>query len=255
MNRGLLARILPSRIRTPLFGYREEDSIAFSEDDPDWRLWESAYLDFYSNTQTKGLGGLITRLGYSSVKNHPLDGKTVLEIGPGSLPHRHLWQGQPSLFISVDIDPQFHSLAERKCDGPFSSVTRDRHDTRIPVADESVDVLFAFYSLEHVVDLESHTKEMFRVLRPGGLLVGAVPNEGGLAWGLARYFGTRKWIRNKYSINYDKIIAWEHPNYVDFVQDTLDKHFSRDSWRSHPLPFAKSSNLNLISSFVYSKSA
>lgn len=255
MFRGLLARNLPSRIRTPLFGYREEDSIPFSEDDSDWRLWGSAYFDFYSNTQTNGLGGFITRLGYSSVKNHPLNGKTVLEIGPGSLPHRHLWRGQPSLFISVDIDPQFHSLAEEKCGCPFKAITRGRHDTGIPVADESVDVLFAFYSLEHVVDLQDHIKEMLRVLRPGGFLVGAVPNEGGLAWGLARYLGTRKWIRNKYNINYDKIIAWEHPNYVDFVQETLNKHFSKDLWRSHPLPFVKSFNLNLISSFVYSKSA
>lgn len=146
-------------------------------------------------------------------------------------------------------------LCGKKSGCPFKAITRDRHDTGIPVADESVDVLFAFYSLEHVVDLQDHIKEMLRVLRPGGFLVGAVPNEGGLAWGLARYLGTRKWIRNKYNINYDKIIAWEHPNYVDFVQETLNKHFSKDLWRSHPLPFVKSFNLNLISSFVYSKSA
>lgn len=254
MNRRLLARNLPSKIRTPLFGYREEDRIPFSESDPDWRRWEAAYLDFYSETQTKGLGGLITRLGYSPVRTQLLTGKTVLEIGPGSLPHHHLWQGKPSLFISVDVDPQFHPIAEQKSTASsFRAITRDRHDTKIPIDDDSVDVLFAFYSLEHVVGLQDHVDEIYRVLRPGGHLVGAVPNEGGLAWGLARYFGSRRWIMKRYGIDYDKIIAWEHQNYVDLVQQNLDERLVRLSWGGHPLPFTRSLNMNLISSFVYLK--
>ena len=253
MHPTLLARKLPSRIRTPLFGYREEDSQPFSEEDSDWRRWELAYLDFYSSTQTRGWGGLITRLGYRTIKDYPLTGRTVLEIGPGSLPHRDLWWGVPSLFISLDVDPQFHVIAQQKCGCPFRALTRARSQPRIALEADSVDLLLAFYSLEHTVGLESHVEEMLRVLRPGGLLIGAVPNEGGLAWGLARYLVTRRWIRKKYDIDYDKIIAWEHPNYVDEVREALDARLSRISWRTHPLPWPTSLNLNLISSFVYEK--
>jgi len=255
MKYNLFARQIPSKLRIPLFGYREEDTIPFSEEDSDWLLWESAYHDFYSNTQTTGVGGLITRLGYHPLKHFKLETKTVLEIGPGSLPHRHLWRGIPSLFISVDVDPQFHIEAEKKCRSAFRAITRHRNDVHIPMPDQSVDIILAFYSLEHMVKLEHQAEELYRILRPGGILLEAVPNEGGLAWGLARYFGTRRWITKRYGINYDKIIAWEHPNYVDLVQQTLDHRFFREQWRTHPLPFVKSWNLNLISSFVYSKSS
>lgn len=253
MKSKLVATRLPSVIRTPLFGYREEDSVPFSSGDSHWRLWESVYHEFYSNTQTSGLGGALTRLGYQPLRTVDLTGKTVLEIGPGSLPHKHLWVGIPALFISVEVDPQFHLPAKEKCETEFLAITRDRADTAIEVPDESVDVILSFYSLEHLNNLASHTAEMVRILRPGGLLVGAVPNEGGLSWGLARYFGTRRWIMKRFDIDYDKIIAWEHPNYVDRVQQTLNRHLIREKWRFLPFPFFKSLNLNLISSFVYSK--
>lgn len=255
MQEQLAARVLPSQMRTPLFGFREEDSYSWSAEDPDWRLWESVYHEFYSNTQISGLGGFLTRQGYEPLRDVDLTGKSVLEIGPGSLPHRHLWAGLPDLFISVDVDPKFHIPAKEKCGTDFLAITRDRGDTEITVPSESVDVVLSFYSLEHLENLAAHTSEMVRILRPGGLLVGAVPNEGGLAWGLARFLGTRRWITRRFEIDYDKIIAWEHPNYVDTIQRTLEMQLTRVHWNFLPAPFLRSFNLNLISSFVYSKAS
>jgi ubiquinone/menaquinone biosynthesis C-methylase UbiE len=51
------------------------------------------------------------------------------------------------------------------------------------VSDSSVDVIISFYSLEHMHPLEEYLGEFSRILRPGGILVGAIPCEGGLAWG------------------------------------------------------------------------
>ncbi|MBI3769306.1 MAG: methyltransferase domain-containing protein [Deltaproteobacteria bacterium] len=47
---------------------------------------------------------------------------------------------------------------------------------RLPLADESVDVVSAFDVLEHVVDPEPALAEVRRVLRPGGVLIGATPD-------------------------------------------------------------------------------
>ena len=47
---------------------------------------------------------------------------------------------------------------------------------RLPFADESFDVVSAFDVLEHVVDAEAALREARRLLRPGGVLVGATPD-------------------------------------------------------------------------------
>ena len=54
------------------------------------------------------------------------------------------------------------------------------------IADNTCDVVLAFYTLEHLFPLSAYLAEMFRVLKPGGLLVGAIPC--GLMWGTGRFF-------------------------------------------------------------------
>lgn len=251
--RSVIAKTLPPLIRTALFGLRKESSVPFSDQDPDWIAWKSAYLHFYSETQTSGLGGVLTRAGYRGVRKINLRGMWVLEIGPGSLPHRRFWQGSPEKFISVEVDEQFHQLAREKCQSDFYGLTRRRGDHRLDLPDESVDVILSFYSLEHLEGLEKNVAEISRVLKPGGVLIGAVPNEGGLLWGLGRFLTTRRWIKKKYSFNYDKIIAWEHPNFVDDIRIALRSKMVEEEWRQIPFPGLGSYNLNLISRFRFTK--
>ena len=59
--------------------------------------------------------------------------------------------------------------------------------------------------MEHVYELDSYVKELKRVLKPGGLLVGSVPTEGGIAWGIGRYLTSRRYVRKNMSFDYDKI--------------------------------------------------
>jgi SAM-dependent methyltransferase len=177
----------------------------------------------------------------------------VLEIGPGSLPHKKLWQGSPEKFISVEVDDQFHRLAREKCQSDFYGLTRLRGDYRLELPDESVDVVLAFYSLEHLENLVENIDEICRILKPGGVLVGAVPNEGGLLWGLGRYVTTRRWIKKKYSLDYDKIIAWEHPNFVDEIRLALRDKMIEKEWIQIPFSGLRSYNLSLISRFRFTK--
>lgn len=69
---------------------------------------------------------------------------------------------------SFDVDPspehmQLHPVLP--CDG-----------VNLPLADESVDLVFSSNVLEHVADLDALLAEQWRILKPGGLAAHVVPN-------------------------------------------------------------------------------
>lgn len=57
--------------------------------------------------------------------------------------------------------------------------------TDYPTLDNSFDVIFFNHVLEHIPDDEGALREAYRILKPGGLLILGVPNEGALFWQLA----------------------------------------------------------------------
>ncbi|MCX7747171.1 MAG: methyltransferase domain-containing protein [Clostridia bacterium] len=57
--------------------------------------------------------------------------------------------------------------------------------TDYPCKDNSFDVIFFNHVLEHIQNDEKALKEVFRILKPGGLLILGVPNEGAFFWQLA----------------------------------------------------------------------
>jgi SAM-dependent methyltransferase len=121
------------------------------------------------------------------------------------------------------------------------------------VADGSIDVVVSFYSLEHLYPLEPHVREIRRVLKPGGVLVGAVPAEGGLAWGAGRFLTSRRWLKRHSTIDPDKLICWEHPNFADQVVAELDRQLERRLVQTWPWPWPPLLDLNLIVRLVYAK--
>jgi SAM-dependent methyltransferase/uncharacterized protein YbaR (Trm112 family) len=54
-----------------------------------------------------------------------------------------------------------------------------------PVNDNSFDIIYFNHVLEHIPDDVRALQEVYRILRPGGLLVLGVPNEGAAFWQLA----------------------------------------------------------------------
>ena len=89
------------------------------------------------------------------------DNLLVLDIGAGSCPYEKLFKRQR--YISTDF-----SLHQTNLD--FIS---DAH--RIPIKDNSVDVVVSTQMLEHVTDPEDVLEECYRVLNPGGRLFLTVP--------------------------------------------------------------------------------
>lgn len=255
--RLLFRNVVPRRMSGALWGERDRWGPVPDPSDSTWLEWCDMSGQFYDQTQQQGIGRLVNDAGYKVMRRIDLDGRRVLEIGPGSIRHTKYWRGFPQHVHLVDVDER---MVERG-----ASVLRSRGvdhtvhvvDTgqRLPLDDSSVDVVVAFYSLEHIFPLVTQLREFSRVLAPDGILVGAIPTEGGLAWGLGRLLTSRRWLRRNTSIDPDKLICWEHPNFADHVLRELDGEFEQEHTRVWPIRPIRMIDVNLIVSFVHRRRA
>lgn len=251
-----LGRRLPAFLAKPLFGDRERFGKVPDRQDPNWREWQSRYLDFYLANQRGTVGGAVNNAGYRIMAEIDLGGKSVLEVGPADIQHSPWWRGKPSRWTSLDVSAELLKVAASKLDAlgvPHDEVAMEPSGgTALPLPDASCDVAVSFYSLEHIHPLEPYLAEIERVLKPGGILIGGIPCEGGVAWGAGRYLTSRRWLLKNTSIDPDRLICWEHPNFADEIINVLDARFTRRAVRYWPLR-APLIDINLIASFVFEK--
>jgi SAM-dependent methyltransferase len=246
---------LPRFLSKPLFGDRKRFGLVVQPEDPCWIEWHKQYQEFYFETQKKSIGNSVNNAGYTVLRRVSLDGKKVLEVGPGRIGHIDCWNGSPDEYVIADVRQDMLDESQQAL-----KIAKVRHSTRLiaerfpslPFDDETFDIVVSFYSMEHLYPLDEYLTEIQRVLRPGGKLVGAIPCEGGLAWGLGRYLTSRRWFLNNTSINPDKIICWEHPNFADHILSSSDQLFRRKFIHFWPL-IVPSVDLNLVVQFVYEK--
>jgi SAM-dependent methyltransferase len=247
-----LNKYLPKNISAKLFGNREKYGLKANLQDPDWLLWESMMEPLYNQTQCQGAGRFINNSGYKIMQKITLKDKSVLELGPGNISHHRYWKCCPKHLYLVDRRKDFlkTSAIETLCKNTEVDFL-ENNSYKIPLNSNEIDILISFYSLEHLLPLEKYIEEFLRLLKPGGLLVGAIPTEGGLAWGMGRFLTTRRAFK-KQGIDLDKIICWEHPNFAEEIIETLKKKFKileLDFW---PLK-VPSIDMNLTISFICQK--
>lgn len=246
---------LPQRLSVPLFGDRQTHGLEPIASDPDWLEWERRAMEIYLATQTEGLGNFINQAEYRVMERVDLAGKRVLEVGPGRIAHHVYWQSQPALYTLADrrqemLDESRGILETIGTKVETRLVSED--DQGLPFDDEAFDVLVSFNSFEHLYPFQGYLDEMLRVLKPGGCIVGGIPAEGGLAWGVGRFLTTRRWFRKHTTIDLDKVICWEHPNFANTVLAALDGAMEREHRKFWPLQ-VPSIDLNVIITFVYRK--
>lgn len=246
---------LPDALKAPLWGNRKRWGLEVNADDPCWREWQKTYDKFYFDNQRAGVGKKINDAGYQVMSAIDLTGKHVLEIGAGDIRHLRYLRGKPKEYILADISPEMMALAQQKMNEQgisYQSILVKRNQP-LPLADQSIDIIVSFYSLEHLYPLQPYLEDMRRVLKPGGILIGAIPAEGGLAWAGGRTLTSRRWLKRKTQIDPDKIICWEHPNFADHIICKLDKLFHRESLSYWPVPLFHWIDINLIIRFRYQK--
>lgn len=252
-----IRKFMPKSISKVLWGDRLRFGLEVRSDDACWKEWTETYLSFYLENQRKGIGKVVNNAGYKIMKKIDLTGKTVLEIGAGDIKHTKHWKKEkPEVYIIADVQEEMTNKALPVLsflNVPIQSLLIDRDSQRIPLESNSIDVIITFYSLEHIHPLKPYLEEMHRLLRPGGIIVGAIPTEGGLAWGLGRFVTSRRWLKKNTSINPDKIICWEHPNFGDEVIKTMDSVFQRKIISYWPFPLFRNIDVNLVKRFIYVK--
>ena len=250
----VVAGYLPLALSRVLFGDRERHGIVPDFSDSDWCEWERLMPTAYDTLQRRSVGAFVNCAGYRVMQQVDLNERYVLEIGPGDLPHMDQWRGVPSRYTLADVRQDLLDRSTARLDQ--ARVRNDAHLLpyrrigRLPFSDETFDVVVSFYSLEHLHPIGEFLSEIRRVLRPGGTLVGAIPCEGGLAWGTGRLITSRRWFKTHTTIDPDKLICWEHPNFAPAVLLELDRQFHRQHLHFWPLgvPLV---DVNLVVRFVY----
>jgi ubiquinone/menaquinone biosynthesis C-methylase UbiE len=247
---------LPAAWCIPLWGDRERWGATPDRTDPMWHEWQRTYDRFYMTHQRRGAGSLVNDAGYTIMRTIPLAGRHVLEIGAGDIRHNRHWRGQPKHYTLVDVHPEMLARSEQHLQQlgvTYSSHAVDRDTPQLPVGDATIDVLISFYSLEHLHPIAEYLAEWRRVVRPGGAIIGAIPTEGGLAWGIGRALTSRRWLRRHTTIDPDRLICWEHPNLADDIVAQLDQHFTRRRLSFWPIPLLPSIDASLILRFWYQR--
>lgn len=255
MLKTMIRSWMPRWLRNPLWGDRDRWGLQVNTNDACWKEWQISYLDFYAANQRSGVGTMVNDAGYRVMSMVDLAGKQVLEIGPGDIRHFAFWNGLPAEYLLADIQAGMLKKAEAKLD-ELSVSHRSlllQRDAPLPLQNEAVDIVVSFYSLEHIYPLGPYLDELRRIMRPGGILIGAIPAEGGLAWGIGRLMTSRRWFKRNTTIDPDKIICWEHPNYADQVVCELEKSFGKGMVQFWPMSAIPALDINLLLKFVYIK--
>jgi SAM-dependent methyltransferase len=250
-----LGHRLPYFISRPLFGDRRKFGTRVQLDDPDWLEWDRVMPDIYPKISHEGFFAQLNQSGYKILNNIDLDQKDILEIGPGDIQHSQYWKGTPRYYALADVHEEFLTNSQAFLNSkniPSTTATIDRTSPTLAYPNAKFDMVIAFYCFEHAAEIDSLLSEVERVLKPGGLLIGGIPTEGGLAWGLGRYLTTRRHLLRHTSINPDKKVCWDHPQFAETILALLEKRFLKEEIHFWPfgLPVI---DANLIISFVMQK--
>ncbi|WP_141047383.1 class I SAM-dependent methyltransferase [Aliarcobacter cryaerophilus] len=184
----MVYKYLPYFMFKPLFGDRKKWGLKADFSDKEYieALKEENVQKFYNDNQKGNIGTTVNHFGFKIMRKIDLTNKIVLEVGPGKIDHLDYNKTKPQKYILADIRKKFLEMSNNRLKeyGITNSETIEVQGTTIPIEDNSVDVLVTFHQLEHIYELEKYLQELKRILKPNGILIGAVPAEGGGSLGI-----------------------------------------------------------------------
>lgn len=155
-------------------------------------------------------------------------GKVVLDYGCGAGENAVLVAGRGAKVIGVDISPDLLDLAAKRMEmhgySSYEFKVASAHD--LPLEDESIDIVFGMAILHHL-ELPVASKEVFRVLKPGGRAIFSEP---------VRNSKFIKFVRGLIPYQSPDVSPFERP-LTDVELDAFSTGFSPTRSRIFSLPF------------------
>ncbi len=109
---------------------------------------------------------------YRELLTENIKGKTILDAGCGTGWFSQVAAGRGAKVTSMDVGSELLKQVAQKCHS--HRVVGDL--MKMPFKAKSFDVVVSSEVIEHVTDPEKAISEMYRVLKPGGILILTTPN-------------------------------------------------------------------------------
>lgn len=187
--------------------------------------YQKIYEEHYANNRngqtaasffSSKLEGWMHRKVAKDVRNAP--GLTTLEIGAGTLNQLN-WE----LTEVYDIIEPFQTLYLSS-----QNLYRVRNiytDINEIKGTSMYDRITAIASFEHICNLPEVVERCHSLLRTGGCLRVAIPNEGRFLWKFAYTMTTGLEFKHKYGLDYSTLMNYEHVNTADEIEAVLVHFF------------------------------
>ena len=139
-----LRHLLPISVRSCLFGNRTKFSRFPDPNDDDWNIWkEKSIIDFYENTQKRGIGNWVCNLAYPFLTNINFKEKSILEIGPGDIRHLNFFNSKPNMYTICDVEKRCLDMSKKKLDQagiPNKTILLENSNSgQLPLSSEQFD--------------------------------------------------------------------------------------------------------------------
>jgi SAM-dependent methyltransferase len=149
-------------------------------------------------------------LGLASVS-----GKKILDAGCGPGTYGIMLAKQGNEVNGVEISPAAVEVANNRAELKGVNFTAQQGDLEnLPFADNTFDICYCGWVLHHFPDVNKAVSELVRVIKPGGKIAMAEPNESCMAVRFSRWVEDlplmRSWVLKE---------GWDSPN------RTINKHY------------------------------